>query len=322
MELAREERMTNKALEGALLLDKPKGMTSHDVVDRLRRIARTRKIGHVGTLDPMATGLLVMLIGPTTRLAPYLSGLPKEYSGTITLGAFSSTYDAEGEITKQQSAPPTNAEAIRAAIRRQIGFRTQLPPPYSAVKVKGKRLYDYARSGEEIPQKPREVRIDQFEMLECNAREIQFRAKVGSGTYIRSMAHDLGVDLGCGAYLSALRRDSVGPFSVKQAISLDELEQIPERLFEVLLRPVEALAHMPKITVSAKAELDIQHGRAFGSRDILFAETLPQEDEPTCALDANGNLLAIVKGKPANSGDDPTLLHFRPIRVLIAPEML
>lgn len=319
---------TTPAPDGVILVDKPAGMTSHDVVDRIRKVARTRRVGHTGTLDPMATGLLVICLGAATKIVPFLTGVGKEYTGRIRLGAFSSTYDAEGEIVAQDQSVPSEEKPIREAINRQLGWRMQLPPPYSAVKVAGKKLYEYARRGEEIPQRPRRVWIERFEMLEYREPEIRFFARVGSGTYIRSMAHDLGIDLGCGGYLSELRRTAVGHFRVEDAATLAEFIENPEILPIRLLGLGEALAHLPKITVSERIERDILNGKGFTTRDILMSEILPQADETMVVVNEKGRVLSIVRGEPLEfapatparigSGEpgDPLMLFFKPVRVL------
>lgn len=308
--------------QGILLVDKPRGMTSHDVVDRIRRAARERRVGHAGTLDPMAEGLLILAIGPATRILQYLVGLPKEYSGTITLGAISSTYDAEGEIVAQPCTLPKDPRRIIQAMRAQTGLRTQLPPPYSAVKVGGKKLYEYARRGEEVPQKPREVRIYQFEMEEYSEPEIRFSSRVGSGTYIRSMAHDLGIQLECGAYLSGLKRESVGQFHISQATPLALIMENPALIGARILGIAEALGHMPKLTVGGQAEAGLMHGRGFTTRDILECEGLPRADEDTLALNERGEALSIVRGQTmAEAEGEPDRLFFRPVRVLAKPQV-
>ncbi len=291
----------DRPLDGLLLVDKPSGLTSHDVVERVRRLAGTRRVGHAGTLDMMAEGLLLVLIGPATRISQFLIGLPKEYAGRMTLGAVSSTYDAEGKIMAQpHGAPlPSEADPIREAMRAQIGWRVQLPPPFSAVKVRGRKLYEYARAGEEAPPKPRRVLIERFELVDYHPPLVSFRARVGSGTYIRSMVHDLGAQLGCGAFLSALRRERVGGFSREAAAPLDQLSREPSLVRDRLLTVADALAHLPKITVGPELEPAILHGRAFTRRQILACETLPGPGETFLVLNAEGRALAIVRSSGA-----------------------
>lgn len=315
--------------DGVLLVKKPRGLSSHDVVARVRRVAGTRRVGHAGTLDPMAEGLLVVCIGAATRIVQFLTGLPKEYTGVIKLGAFSSTYDAEGMISPQGMALPADVETIRRAMALQTGIRLQLAPPFSAIKVRGKKLYEYARSGEPVPERHRQVRIDRFDLVEYREPEIRFYARVGSGTYIRSMAHDLGADLGCGAFLAALRRESVGGFRLDDALPLELLLEHPALLPEHLLTVPQALAHLPTITVDTLTEEAVLHGRGFTTRDILSCETLPQPDQPSLVLNTRGEALSVVLGErivpesassegEAGGADEngETSLVFRPLRVL------
>ncbi len=319
-------------IEGVILIDKPRGMTSHDVVDRVRKVAGTRRVGHAGTLDPMAEGLLVVCVGPATRIAQFLTGLTKEYTGVIKLGAFSSTYDAEGSIMAQSASLPREPEVIGEAMRHQTGWQTQLPPPYSAIKVRGKKLYEYARRGEEVPEKPRRVRIHHFEMIEYCEPEIRFRTKVGSGTYVRSMAHDLGVQLQCGAYLAELRRERVGHFHVGEAVELATLIENPTLISERILGLAESLAHLPRITVSATAERDVLNGKGFTIRDIVSCEALPRPSENSVVLNSKGKVLSVARGEliadleremegvpeipSGEETDRGRQLYFRPVRVL------
>lgn len=322
----RQDTMTETP-NGILLIDKPQGMTSHDVVHRIRRIAGIRRVGHTGTLDPMADGLLMLCLGPATRIAQFLVGLDKLYTGTITLGAISSTYDAEGEITFQDREVPQGVGPVRQAMLGMVGEAIQLPPPYSAIKVRGKKLYEYARSGEPVPQKPRSVHIHRFDLVEFNPPELEFAAKVGSGTYLRSMAHDLGLRLGCGAYLSALRRQRVGGFSVEDALPLNVFMQMPELIDSRLLSLTEALGHMPKIVIQPEVEEPILHGRCFTTDDILEFDGILNLGQPVLVLNPQGRALSIVKpqslSKPEESsqaeaktvmGASPML--FKPVRVL------
>lgn len=308
---------------GIILIDKPRGMTSHDVVDRVRRIAGTRRVGHTGTLDPMASGLLVVCIGPATAVAQFLSGLDKVYLGTARLGAISSTYDAEGEITEQDRAIPTDSLEVEVAMQKQLGSVLQLPPPYSAIKIKGRKLYEYARSGEVVPQQPRRVNVTRFEMLHYEIPRMHFLARVGSGTYVRSMAHDLGLELGCGAYLEALRRTQVGGFSIDQAIALDKLIQEPDLLPAHLLGITEALGHLPKVTIQPGAENSILNGCAFRTSEILEFEGILCPGQPVLVINTRGRALSVVKAEAAAEEADlalgASMMIFRPVRVLARP---
>jgi tRNA pseudouridine55 synthase len=299
-------------------------LSSHDVVARLRRVVGTRRVGHAGTLDPMATGLLLVCIGPATRIVQFLTGLSKEYTGTIRLGAVSSTYDAEGTICEQGQALPADEGDIQRAMYAQLGLRLQMAPPYSAVRAGGKRLYEYARRGEAVPERHRRVRIDRFTLLEYRAPDLKFFARVGSGTYVRSMAHDLGAALGCGAYLAALRRETVGGFSVEEALPLDLILDRPEIIEDALLGVAEALGHLPRITVDARIEQAVLNGRGFSTREILNCESLPRPDEPSLVLNTRGEAMAVVSGEFVEAAeeqegealDEQPRLYFRPLRVL------
>ncbi len=315
-----------ESLNGIILIDKPRGMTSHDVVDRLRRITRMRQIGHTGTLDPMADGLLILCLGRATRVSQFLLGLDKVYGGTITLGAISATYDAEGDITPQERPLPDGDDSIREAMATQLGERSQLPPPYSAIKVAGKKLYEYARNGEEIPSKPRPVRIHHFDLIRYLPPEIQFSAKVGSGTYIRSMAHDLGLALGCGGYLSQLRRTHIGAFTVDQAVPLEALLAEPELVISHLMSLTEGLTHLPKVTIHPRAEKAIMNGRTFTTGDIMEFDGILRPGAPVLVLDSGGRVLSIAQPEMQAAPEQETKMDepgigeeqmlFKPLRVL------
>lgn len=210
-------------LEGVLLIDKPSGMTSHDVVDRVRRVLRMKRIGHAGTLDPMATGLLIILVGKATRLSQYLTSLDKVYEGTIILGQTTNTHDADGEIVASRPVPPLSEAEARQAMNEFVGDQYQTPPMFSAKKREGVPLYKLARKGQEVEREPRFIRIAQFELLRFDLPELDVRVRCSKGTYIRTLAHDLGEKLGCGAHLSSLRRTATDRFAIEQAATLEEL---------------------------------------------------------------------------------------------------
>jgi len=192
--------------DGILLVDKPQGLTSHDVVARARRALGTRKVGHAGTLDPMATGLLVMLIGKATRISHQLMAQDKEYLGEATLGVVTDTQDAEGETRETNPVPVITEAQVRAALASMVGDQFQVPPMHSAKKIGGQKLYDLARKGVEVVREPRAIRIAEFELTDPSRPLATFRAAVSKGTYVRTLAADIGERLGCGAHLVALRR--------------------------------------------------------------------------------------------------------------------
>ena len=236
-------------LEGILLVDKPTGMTSHDVVDRLRRKLQMKKIGHAGTLDPNATGLLIMLVGKATKVSQYLMSLDKEYAGEIKLGEQTTTYDSEGEITLTAPLPDAlDAATLQAAMNEFRGDQYQLPPMFSAKKIDGVPPYKLARKGQEVEREPRFIRVEHFTLESLEAPLARFRVACSKGTYVRTLAHDLGEKLGCGAHLSALARTATDHFRLDDAASLEEIEamtlaEIRRRLIPVYQAvPSHALA--------------------------------------------------------------------------------
>jgi tRNA pseudouridine55 synthase len=227
-----------KELEGVLLVDKPQGLTSHDVVYRLRRKLSMKKIGHAGTLDPMATGVLIMLIGKATRISQYLMSVDKAYEGEATLGVVTDSQDAEGEVLTTVPVPSLTEAQVREVMKGFLGDQYQIPPMHSAIKVDGVPLYKMARKGEEIEREPRFIRVMSFELLSFNPPKLTFRLLCTKGTYVRTVAHDLGQKLGCGAHLSALRRTGSGKFGIVQCLTLDEIEALPLPEIEKRLIPV------------------------------------------------------------------------------------
>jgi len=205
------------ALGQVLLIDKPLGWTSFDVVRKLRHLVRIKKIGHAGTLDPLATGLLIVCTGKFTKRINEFMAQEKEYTGTITLGAVTPSYDLETEPTNHQSISAITLSVLQETVKQFTGSILQVPPAHSAIKVKGKRVYELARKGQEVTLEPRRITVSVFEVLRFEEGLVHFRVVCSTGTYIRSLANDLGVALGCGAYLSALRRTRIGSFLVDQA---------------------------------------------------------------------------------------------------------
>lgn len=213
-------------MEGILLVDKPRDHTSHDVVARLRGKLKMKRIGHAGTLDPMATGLLVILVGKATKVSQYLVGLDKEYEGTIELGKVTDTQDADGEVMETRPVPDLTDADVLTAVKTFLGDQYQMPPMYSAIKIAGVPLYKSARKGEEIEREPRFIRVMSWEVLRFASPQIDFRLTCTKGTYVRTLAHDLGAKLGCGAHLSALRRTATDKFKVGQALTLEQIQSL------------------------------------------------------------------------------------------------
>ena len=212
-------------MNGVLIIDKPAGLTSHDVVNRIRRILGQRSVGHLGTLDPMATGVLPLVTGNFTRLAQFYISSDKTYEGTVRFGFCTDTYDAEGEPTSEPASVNLARDAVESAIARFRGVIQQTPPPFSAKKIKGVPAYKLARKKKEVMLEPVQVEIKELEVLGVDVDRMRFRARVSSGTYMRSIAHDLGKSLGCGAHLETLRRTTVAEFAIADAHALEELEE-------------------------------------------------------------------------------------------------
>lgn len=227
-----------KELDGVLLVDKPTDHTSHDVIARLRGILKMRRIGHAGTLDPMATGVLVVLLGKATKASQYLMSLDKEYAGTIKLGSVTNTQDAEGEVLETRPVPPLTEVDVKTVMATFVGDQYQLPPMFSAIKIAGVPLYKQARKGEEVEREPRFIRVSSFDLLRFASPEIDFVLRCTKGTYVRTVAHDLGQKIGCGAHLSSLRRTATGKFTVSQCLTLEQIQALPIPELERRLVPV------------------------------------------------------------------------------------
>jgi len=227
-----------REMEGVLLVDKPKGLTSHDVVYHLRRKLQMKKIGHAGTLDPMATGVLVMLIGKATRISQYLMSVDKVYEGEATLGVVTDSQDAEGEVMETRPVPELTEAGVREVMKGFLGDQYQIPPMHSAIKIGGVPLYKMARKGEEVEREPRFIRISKFELLSFALPKLTFDLHCTKGTYVRTVAADLGNKLGSGAHLSALRRTASGKFTIAQCLPLEQIEALSLPEIEKRLIPV------------------------------------------------------------------------------------
>lgn len=274
------------APEGVAIVDKQAGWTSHDVVAKARGLLGTRKVGHSGTLDPDATGVLVLGVGRATRLLTFLSGLPKRYVGEVVLGTATSTLDASGEVTGTWSMEDVGLDEVRRAAAALTGDIEQVPPMVSAKRVGGRRLHELAREGAEVERPPVPVRVDAFAVGESVGPGV-FPVDVtcSAGTYVRSLAADLGTALGGGAHLRALRRLAVGPFGIDEAVPLDRLA--PERL----LPPAEALRGRPRVVVDGELAAQVRHGRVLEAAALGVGP--PTGRDPWAVLDPEGELLAV-----------------------------
>jgi tRNA pseudouridine55 synthase len=260
---------------GILLIDKPQGLTSHDVVARTRKLANTKKVGHAGTLDPMATGLLVVGLNAATRLLTYFVGLDKEYQATIRLGQASTTDDAEGELSGTTDSSAITEAQLSSAIANLTGSISQVPSTVSAIKIDGKRAYARARAGEEVALDARSVTVSAFEVLRVSRgvlTDVEVRVECSSGTYVRALARDLGGALGVGGHLTALRRTRVGPFAVAEATAIAELD-----VDNQLVAPATAAARLfPVLALSDSAAIDLAHGKTIAAEGSgTFAAIAP-----------------------------------------------
>ncbi|WP_243227150.1 tRNA pseudouridine(55) synthase TruB [Microbacterium sp. CIAB417] len=281
---------------GVLLVDKPGGLTSHDVVSRTRRALNTRKVGHAGTLDPMATGLLVLGVGAATRLLTYVVGLDKTYETTILLGASTDTDDADGTVVHRTDAARLAAvtdEEIRAGVSALTGDIEQVPSTVSAIKVAGKRAYDLARAGEDVVLASRAVTVSRFEVLDIRRREgaIELDAVIdcSSGTYIRALARDLGAALAVGGHLTALRRTRIGAFDIASAVDLEHIGH------QALWGPAAAAAlALPTLTVRDDEARDLRHGKRLSGAASRVAAT------PVAAIGSDGALIGVLERRGAD----------------------
>jgi tRNA pseudouridine55 synthase len=274
---------------GVVVVDKPKGISSHDAVNAVRRLASTRRVGHTGTLDPLATGVLVMLIGPATRLSRFATQSSKSYRGTIRLGVTTSTYDAEGEPLE---CHPVDLDLIRIrqVLPKFTGTVEQVPPRYSAIKMNGRKLYELAREGKVVHPRSRTVTIYAIDILDWAQPDLTVAVRCSSGTYIRSLAHDLGQRLGCGAHLLSLRRTQNGPFTIAQSHTLEQLGQLRDAgsFADAVLPPQTILDPIMPVTVLTSSQTTrVRHGQE------LVLET-DDKDGFVQAHDEAGSLIAVL----------------------------
>jgi len=289
---------------GFVVVDKPAGWTSHDVVDEARRWFGTQRVGHLGTLDPQATGVLPLALRDATKLVSFVPADPKVYRGVVRLGVETDTLDGDGEIVRRHDGPLPDEAAVRKALDAFVGEHEQVPPMYSAVKQGGVPLYRLARRGEEVERAPRKVRIDASRLLAYRAPDVEVEFTCSPGTYVRVLAAELGARLGCGGYLQALCRLASGPFELAQAASPDVLAAEAERgdLAARVLRPVAALG-MPALRLGAEDARRVLNGAALPQGGTVRAV-----GERVAALDPTGALLAILEVAPDR--------RLRPLRVL------
>ncbi|MCS6852928.1 MAG: tRNA pseudouridine(55) synthase TruB [Gemmataceae bacterium] len=285
--------------EGILVVDKPAGLTSREAVDRAQRwFPRRTRVGHAGTLDPLATGVLVLAVGRATRLIEYVQRMSKTYRAEIGLGARSDTDDVDGTITPVPVGQVPSRAVVEAALARFVGDIEQVPPRFSATRIAGRRAYDLARHGADVDLVPRRVRIEAIRILDYAYPRLEVEVQCGKGTYIRSLARDLGEALGCGGLIRQLRRTQVGPFTVTDALSLDADAATAQA---ALLPLIAAVSELPSITLSSPEIERLVHGQGVAARVA--------EAEEWAVLDGQGHLRAVARWEPARK-------QLMPVKVL------
>lgn len=271
---------------GILAVDKPTGPTSHDIVARARRALHTRRIGHTGTLDPFASGLLLLCFGRATRLAEYLTALPKTYRARMILGERTDTDDSAGEVLERSDGwNSVTTESLQAALQRQQGDLMQVPPQYSAKRIDGERMYDIARRGGTVDLPANAVRVESIVLHSFEPPRVEFEVACSSGTYIRAIARDIGEDLGVGAHLCGLRRTRIGGFDVADAVSADDFDDA-EAVQRAVVSPADALGHFPRHVLAPEEEAIVRNGRAVDSE-------IAATEGPVVILDGQGDLIGI-----------------------------
>ncbi|HAL15647.1 MAG TPA: tRNA pseudouridine(55) synthase TruB [Anaerolineaceae bacterium] len=287
------------SISGVLVVDKPVGLTSHDVVQIIRRGTFIRRAGHTGTLDPRASGVLVVLLGPAVRLSEYVSASDKRYQAVIQLGKTTDTYDADGQVLTSNPVDNITEAQFEEALQQFVGEIEQVPPPYSAIKIKGRKAYEMARNGEEFDLQPRKINVYSLELLEWAPPEAVIDVYCSSGTYIRSLANDLGKVLGCGAHLVGLRRTKSGRFTLRDAVPLRKLREAFDdgSWYQYVIPAAEALSDWPSIALT-EADVDaIRHGhRVSGEAGI---------GKMARGISEQGDLVALLEFDPASNEWQP-----------------
>jgi tRNA pseudouridine55 synthase len=278
------------AISGALVVDKPVGMTSHDVVQVIRNGTGLRRAGHTGTLDPRASGVLVILVGPAVRLSEYVSASDKRYQAIIRLGGTTDTFDADGKFTPSTDPSNITEAQFEEALQTFVGEIEQTPPPYSAVKVQGRKAYEMARKGEEVDLEPRKITVHHLEVLEWTPPEVVIDVHCSSGTYVRSLANDLGKKLGCGAYLVGLRRTKSGRFTLRDSVPLRKLQEAftAGNWYQYLIPAAEALGDWPAVELNPDEVEGVRHGHRVKAKD---ADTV---NEKVRGVSTQGELVALM----------------------------
>lgn len=281
-------------MDGILVIDKPKGPTSFDVVRQVRSLLKVKKVGHTGTLDPMATGVLPLCLGEATKVAGFITEGDKAYEATVRLGLETDTQDAEGKVMAEAPVPPLTAALLESALAPFRGTFEQVPPMYSAVKVDGKRLYELARAGEEVERAARQVTVYELTLRDFSSNTLRLSVRCSKGFFVRTLAYDIGRALGCGAHLEALRRTMSGPFTLAQALPLAELPALVQEREPVIRRLVsmaDALSNMPAVRVSAAEAVRVCHGVPLEAQPMPGRVRVLGPDEKLLAV------AEVVKGR-------------------------
>lgn len=292
-----KQRSNQSGLFGLININKPPGITSRDAVNKIHRVVKPAKVGHCGTLDPLATGVLVICVGPATRLANYVQQSQKVYRGVFRLGCESETEDIESELIEVENAPIVTADQLESALVRFRGDIEQMPPRFSALRVNGKRAYDLAREGVEVELKARTVSITRLELVAFDFPSFELEIVCGAGTYIRSLGRDIGRAVGSGAVMIALQRTAIGGFDVAAGLHPDDVHR--DNLQDVLMSPMLGLGHFPKVNLTDVQADQIQYGTFVHLIDP--ATNKPFVDREVAGLDGDGQLLAVLRRREDGS---------------------
>jgi len=297
-------------ISGFFVVDKPAGITSHDVVSRMRRILGTSKVGHTGTLDPFATGVLPIAVNEGTKAIPFLDEKVKCYEAVMRLGIVTDTLDLTGKVLEEKECSAVDREQLTAVIKQFTGVSSQTPPMYSAIKHGGQPLYKMARMGQEVIREPRRIEINAMEIFYFAPPLVSFRVVCSRGTYIRSLAYDIGNVLGCGAALKELRRTASGQFDISRAVSLDALQEYVERgcTAEFCISPYVALAHLEDVPLTEAGRAKVAHGKSPDWRETACNEAVPIVSASLVRLSWKNKLVAVAEIKPENNAGSRIVL--------------
>jgi len=290
-------------MNGLLILNKPEGMTSREAVNGVQKLIRPVKVGHAGTLDPLATGVLVLCLGKATRLIQYVQDRSKTYVGTFELGATSTTCDREGEFTRSENLRPLSADDLNSLLPQFLGDIEQVPPRFSAVHVNGQRAYQLARQDEDFELEPRPVHIESLDLVDWSFPRFSLKIVCGTGTYIRSLGRDIGTQLGCGAYMTDLNRTAIGEFRLENAISMEELSL--DAIERHLVPPGEAVRHLPRAIANSRQNEDVLNGKRFDPEVLAVSATAVEDNRPVAVYDETDRLVCLAEVLPDSTKLQP-----------------